>query len=95
MCIILGPFVLIFVVVSDLSLTIAAGQSLLIVGGSSAGKTSILRILRGLWPYSEGKVTKLHPPGCQGVYYVPQKPILTFGTLREQVSSSLRCNQVL
>ncbi|CAG7733533.1 unnamed protein product [Allacma fusca] len=72
--------------VRDLTITISAGQSILIVGGSSAGKSSLLRVLRGLWPYCNGKITRLYPPGCQGIYFVPQKPFMTSGTLREQIA---------
>lgn len=52
-----------------------------------AGKTSILRVLRGLWPYTEGCLRRHYPPGPHGVYFCPQKAYLTWGTLREQVKT--------
>lgn len=71
--------------VKDLDLHLKPGQSLLITGSSSAGKTSLLRVLRGLWRLHRGTVTTNYTPGPCGVLFLPQKPYLTDGTLREQV----------
>jgi energy-coupling factor transporter ATP-binding protein EcfA2 len=66
-------------------MTINVGESVLIVGGSSAGKSSFFRLLRGLWPPTHGLVRRFFPPGPEIVYFGPQKPYLTIGTIREQV----------
>jgi ATP-binding cassette subfamily D (ALD) protein 4 len=71
--------------VKDLCLHLKPGESLLITGSSSAGKTSLLRLLRGLWRLSRGNLTAHYTPGPCGVLFLPQKPYLTDGTLREQV----------
>ena len=42
--------------VSKLDLDIRLGENLLVVGQSSAGKSALLRVLRGLWPVEEGEV---------------------------------------
>lgn len=73
--------------IRELNLHLQPGQSVLITGSSSAGKTSLLRVLRGLWKLSRGSMSSLHPPGPHGVLFLPQKPYLTDGTLREQVLS--------
>lgn len=75
--------------VRDLTLHLQPGESVLIAGDSSAGKTSLLRVLRGLWTLHRGSVTVRHPPGPRGVLFLPQKPYLTDGTLREQITYPL------
>jgi len=59
----------------------------LIYDFAALGKSSILRVLRGLWPHTDGYLKRHYPPGPHGVYFCPQKGYLTWGTLREQVIS--------
>lgn len=47
--------------VNDLSLSLHAGERLLIMGNSGTGKTSILRALGGLWQNGTGTVTRPSP----------------------------------
>uniref|UniRef100_G1S2G7 ATP binding cassette subfamily D member 4 n=1 Tax=Nomascus leucogenys TaxID=61853 RepID=G1S2G7_NOMLE len=74
--------------IKDLSLKISEGQSLLITGNTGTGKTSLLRVLGGLWTSTRGSVQMLTDFGPHGVLFLPQKPFFTDGTLREQVSSA-------
>lgn len=41
--------------IKDLSLKISEGQSLLITGNTGTGKTSLLRVLGGLWASARGE----------------------------------------
>jgi putative ATP-binding cassette transporter len=68
--------------VRDLSLGVGKGQSLMIVGQTGVGKSSLLRAMAGLWSRGSGSMTM--PP--QGVtMFVPQKPYMMLGTLRDQI----------
>jgi putative ATP-binding cassette transporter len=60
--------------------TINAGEHVLIVGETGAGKTLLFRALAGLWPWGSGKV--IHPGG-EEILYIPRTPYLPPGTLRE------------
>ncbi|XP_035688885.1 lysosomal cobalamin transporter ABCD4-like isoform X2 [Branchiostoma floridae] len=78
------------VLIRDLNLEIEAGRNLLIVGNTGSGKSSLLRVLRGLWPTLGGSVERISPLGPQGVMFIPQKPYLTDGSLREQIIYPLK-----
>jgi vitamin B12/bleomycin/antimicrobial peptide transport system ATP-binding/permease protein len=68
--------------VRDLSLDVADGGALLIVGDSGAGKTSLLRAIAGLWRSGRGRIVR--PPLAQ-VMFLPQRPYMILGSLREQL----------
>ncbi|XP_006865671.1 PREDICTED: ATP-binding cassette sub-family D member 4 [Chrysochloris asiatica] len=76
--------------IKDLGLKISEGQNLLITGNTGTGKTSLLRVLGGLWESTRGSVQMLTDFGPHGVLFLPQKPFFTDGTLREQVIYPLK-----
>lgn len=63
--------------VKDLHFRLCRGESLLLTGHNGAGKSSIFRVLGGLWPTLTGTITK---PGLHAaephrvIFYLPQKP---------------------
>jgi putative ATP-binding cassette transporter len=72
--------------IRDLSLSIDQGQRLLVVGPSGCGKTSFLRLVSGLWPPAAGSVQR--PPEGD-LLFIPQKPYMLLGSLREQLAYPL------
>nr|XP_020649530.1 ATP-binding cassette sub-family D member 4 isoform X3 [Pogona vitticeps] len=76
--------------IKDLNLRITQGNNLLITGNTGTGKTSLLRILGGLWTTKQGDVHMLTCFGPHGVVILPQRPFFTDGTLREQVIYPLK-----
>jgi vitamin B12/bleomycin/antimicrobial peptide transport system ATP-binding/permease protein len=68
------------VMLQEKKVEINAGERVLIVGESGAGKTLLFRTLAGLWPWGAGKVAC---PRGEEVLYMPRTPYLPPGTLRE------------
>lgn len=71
--------------VESISFVVHSGQHLLISGANGVGKSSIARIVAGLWPVYRGLVSRPRHNGQDGIMFLPQRPYLSVGTLRDQV----------
>ncbi|HEY0182141.1 MAG TPA: ABC transporter ATP-binding protein/permease [Rhodopila sp.] len=64
---------------ADLLLT--PGHSIVITGRSGTGKTTLFRVLAGIWPFGSGGVQI--PPKS---FFLPQRPYVPLGTLRHVIT---------
>ena len=71
--------------INDLSFRVTSGEHILITGPNGAGKSSVARIVAGLWPTFRGIASRPRTTGQDGIMFVPQRPYLSTGTLRDQV----------
>ena len=69
--------------VDPLDIELHSGSSLVIVGQSGTGKTTLLRSLAELWPYASG--TLCRPDGDNETMFLSQLPYVPLGTLRTVV----------
>ncbi|MET4430798.1 ABC transporter ATP-binding protein/permease [Mycolicibacterium sp. 624] len=70
--------------ISDLQLRLDPGESLIITGKSGTGKSTLLRSLAELWPYTSG--TMRCPGGEHETMFLSQLPYVPLGDLRTVVS---------
>jgi putative ATP-binding cassette transporter len=63
------------------TVTVNAGERVLIVGAPGTSKTLLFRALAGLWPWGAGSITR---PKDEPIFFLPRgTPYLPRGTLRE------------
>lgn len=73
----------------NVSFSLSPGTSLLIVGSSGGGKSSLLRAIAGLWNCGDGYIRR--PPPSQ-MMFLSQRSYMIMGTLREQMFYPSRDN---
>jgi len=69
--------------VSGLNFTVKKNTNVLVSGRNGSGKSTIFRVLAGLFPLCSGTLTR---PSGSKLFYVPQKPYMSPGTLRDQIT---------
>jgi putative ATP-binding cassette transporter len=68
--------------VEALSFELRTNQSLIIMGASGTGKSSVLRTIAGLWPGGGGSLER---PAFDHLMFLPQRPYMVDGNLRDQL----------
>lgn len=62
-------------------LTLTAGHSVVITGRTGSGKSTLFRVLAGIWPFGTGEVQI--PPKS---FFLPQRPYIPLGSLRHVIT---------
>lgn len=68
------------VLLQDINFNLQPGRNVLIKGVSGSGKSTLLRALAGIWPFVIGKINL---PKTEELMFIPQKPYIPLGSLRE------------
>ncbi len=55
----------------DVNLTLAHGRMSVVTGPSGTGKSTLFRVLAGIWPFATGEITQPDQP----MMFVPQRPM--------------------
>ena len=69
-------------ILKNLNLEISENETHVIMGPNGCGKSSLFRIISGLWTLYTGTIQR---PKIEDFFYIPQKPYLPIGTLRDQI----------
>ena len=68
--------------VKELTVSVPPGEGLMIVGASGLGKSSLLRIMAGLWDSGAGTIER---PKLEDILFLPQNAYMIIGSLRAQL----------
>jgi ATP-binding cassette, subfamily D (ALD), member 4 len=84
------------VLIRDINLTVNRGESMVIMGQSGCGKSSLMRVLGGLWEFPAGGIIErpfridseavrtgfVRPPT---IYFLSQRPYIVRGTISDNI----------
>ena len=67
----------------DINLNFKLGKSYLITGNNGIGKSTLINLIRGIWPFASGTIEL---PKDSHIFFIPQKVYMPFGSLLEAIS---------
>jgi putative ATP-binding cassette transporter len=70
------------VLLNDASLSLPAGEPVILTGASGTGKSTLFRAIAGIWPFGSGNVSR--PEGS--AMFLPQRPYFPLGTLKRTIA---------
>jgi len=65
------------------TLDLTVGKATLLTGRSGTGKSTLLRVLAGIWPHAQGRIEM---PARSRLLVLPQRPYLPEGSLRDAIT---------
>jgi putative ATP-binding cassette transporter len=68
--------------VKELTVSVPPGKGLMVVGASGLGKSSLLRMMAGLWDSGAGTIERPRP---EDILFLPQHAYMIIGSLRAQL----------
>jgi putative ATP-binding cassette transporter len=68
---------------ANINFSLLRGETVLLGGASGSGKSTLVRAIAGIWPFGRGEI---HVPRGARVLFLPQRPYLPIGALRDVVS---------
>jgi putative ATP-binding cassette transporter len=68
---------------ANINLSLRPGETVLLGGASGSGKSTLVRAIAGIWPFGRGEIRM---PRDARVLFLPQRPYLPIGALRDVVS---------
>ena len=68
--------------ITNLNLTLKAGESYLLTGKNGAGKSTLIQAMAGIWIFGEGEIIF---PKNKSNFFIPQKPYMNAGTLEQVI----------
>ena len=69
--------------ISANDVVIKHGEKVLVKGRTGAGKTTVFRVISGIWPFGEGEIVL---PKNKKIIVLPQKPYFPIGTLADAIT---------
>jgi vitamin B12/bleomycin/antimicrobial peptide transport system ATP-binding/permease protein len=79
------------ILMANINLSLRRGDTVLMTGASGSGKSTLIRAIAGIWPFGRGEIRAARDAR---ILFLPQRPYLPIGVLRDVVSYPMPANGV-